>query len=62
MDIRALTLLLKARWQQVQDAKDAGQSSTEVAVFAAVLILVAGAVALAIKTKVAEKIGIISGG
>ncbi|MBD0742958.1 hypothetical protein [Streptomyces sp. CBMA152] len=62
MDIRALTLLLQDRWQQLKSARDAGQSSTEVAVFAAVLIVVAGGIALAIKTKVAEKIGIINGG
>ncbi|MER0443265.1 hypothetical protein ABR738_01495 [Streptomyces sp. Edi4] len=62
MDIRALTALLRTRWHQMQVARDAGQSSTEVAVFAAVLIVVAGAIALAIKTKVAEKIGIINGG
>lgn len=62
MDIHALTALLRTRWHQMRVARDAGQSSTEVAVFAAVLIVVAGAVALAIKTKVAEKIGIINGG
>jgi len=62
MDLRALTLLLRARWEQTKAAKDAGQSTGELAVMAAVLIVVAGGVALAIKLKVAEKIGIIDGG
>ncbi|MBZ6295899.1 hypothetical protein ACWCQJ_31565 [Streptomyces olivaceus] len=41
---------------------DRGQSTSELAVMAAVLIVVAGLVVAAIRTKVLEKIGIINGG
>lgn len=62
MNIEALTLLLKAHWVRLKAARDEGQGTTEVAVITAVVIVVAAGVALAIKTKVAEKVGIISGG
>ncbi|MFJ2094743.1 hypothetical protein ACIOEW_36645 [Streptomyces sp. NPDC087901] len=62
MNIEALTLLLKAHWHRLKTARDEGQGTTEVAVITAVVIVVAAGVALAIKTKVAEKVGIISGG
>ncbi|WP_327249893.1 hypothetical protein [Streptomyces sp. NBC_01320] len=62
MNIEALTLLLKAHWGRLKTAREEGQGTTEVAVITAVVIVVAAGVALAIKTKVAEKVGIISGG
>ncbi|MFD7283846.1 hypothetical protein ACFV80_44390 [Streptomyces sp. NPDC059862] len=62
MDLTYLTTLLRARWEQLKSAGDAGQSTTELAVMAAVLIVVAGLVVAAIRTKVLEKIGIINGG
>jgi hypothetical protein len=62
MDLTYLTTLLRARWERLKNAGDAGQSTTELAVMAAVLIIVSGLVVAAIKTKVAEKIGIIDGG
>ena len=62
MDLTYLTTLLRARWDKLKNADDAGQSTTELAVMAAVLIVVAGLVVAAIRTKVLEKIGIIDGG
>ncbi|WP_316784365.1 hypothetical protein [Streptomyces sasae] len=62
MDLDFLTTLLRARWEQLVEARDAGQSTTELAVMAAVLIVVAGLVVAAIRTKVLEKIGIIDAG
>jgi hypothetical protein len=62
MDLTYLTTLLRARWDQLKNAADNGQSTTELAVMAAVLVVVAGLVVAAIRTKVLEKIGIINGG
>ncbi|MFJ2008019.1 hypothetical protein [Streptomyces chartreusis] len=62
MDLTYLTTLLRARWELLKKNSDAGQSTTELAVMAAVLIVVAGLVVVAIRTKVMEKIGIINGG
>ncbi|MFI0742349.1 hypothetical protein ACH4PU_30385 [Streptomyces sp. NPDC021100] len=62
MDIQTLTTLLRARWEQLKAARDAGQSSTELAVITGALLIVAGLVVVAIKTKALEKIGIINGG
>lgn len=63
MELKPLTVLLRARWEELKAAarKDSGQSTGELAVMAAVLIVVAASVAAAIKFKVAEKIGIING-
>lgn len=62
MDLTFLITMLRARSEQIKDARDAGQSTTELAVMAAVLIVVAGLVVAAIRTKAMEKIGIINGG
>ncbi|NUS90711.1 MAG: hypothetical protein HOY75_50465 [Streptomyces sp.] len=62
MDLTYLQTLLRARWEQLKNAADEGQSTTELAVMAAVLVVVAAAVVAAIKLKVAEKIGIIDAG
>ncbi|MBO7937908.1 hypothetical protein [Streptomyces antibioticus] len=62
MDLTYLTTLLRARFEQFKSAGDTGQSTTELAVMAAVLIVIAGLVVAAIRTKVLEKIGIINGG
>ncbi|WP_329127268.1 hypothetical protein [Streptomyces sp. NBC_01465] len=62
MSIQVLTQLLRARWEQLKSARDEGQSTTELAVIVAVLVVVAGLVLVAIKTKVGEKIGIINAG
>ncbi|MFJ5779259.1 hypothetical protein [Streptomyces sp. NPDC093094] len=62
MDLTFLTAMLRARLEQLRHARDAGQSTTELAVMAAVLIVVAGLVVAAIRTKAMEKIGIINGG
>lgn len=62
MDLTYLKTLLRARWELLKKHSEAGQSTTELAVMAAVLIVVAGLVVLAIRTKVVEKIGIINGG
>jgi hypothetical protein len=55
---------LQVHWALMKERMkdDRGQSTSELAVMAAVLIVVAGLVVAAIRTKVLEKIGIINGG
>lgn len=64
MDIRTLTVMVQGRWRQLQSAwrRDEGQSSTELAVITGALLLGAGLLVVAIKSKLLEKIGIINGG
>ncbi|MEV0604632.1 hypothetical protein AB0I82_35780 [Streptomyces sp. NPDC050315] len=61
MDLTTLTTWIRTRYHQLRTARDAGQSSTEVAVIAGALILGAALLVVAIKSKLAEKIGIIDG-
>ncbi|WP_394426990.1 hypothetical protein [Streptomyces sp. SGAir0957] len=60
--IDPLRTLLTHRWNLLKQNRDEGQSVTELAIMAAVLIVVAAGLVVAIKSKVAEKIGIIEGG
>ncbi|MFI6689034.1 LPXTG cell wall anchor domain-containing protein [Streptomyces sp. NPDC050485] len=62
MDIEVLTAWIRTRYTQLKTAKDAGQTSTELAVIAGALLLGAGLLVVAIRTKLLEKIGIINGG
>ncbi|MFC5805318.1 hypothetical protein [Streptomyces formicae] len=62
MDIQMLTAWIRARYQHLRDARDAGVTSTELAVMAGALLLGAGLLVVAIRTKLGEKIGIINGG
>lgn len=62
MDIKTLTVLIEGRWQALKTARDDGQTSTEMAVIAGALLLGAGLLVVAIRTKLLEKIGIIEGG
>ncbi|WP_328335744.1 MULTISPECIES: hypothetical protein [unclassified Streptomyces] len=62
MDIEVLTAWMRLRYEQLKAARDAGQNSTEVALIAGAFLVAAGLVIVAIKTKLAEKIGIINGG
>lgn len=62
MDIKTLTVLIEGRWQALKNARDDGQTSTEMAVIAGALLLGAGLLVVAIRTKLLEKIGIIEGG
>ncbi|WP_030697757.1 hypothetical protein [Streptomyces albidoflavus] len=59
MDIQLLTTWIRARYAELKTAKDAGQTSTEVALIAGALLVGAGLLVLAIRTKLLEKIGII---
>ncbi|MFB8411990.1 LPXTG cell wall anchor domain-containing protein (plasmid) [Streptomyces sp. WA1-19] len=61
MDIQLLTTWIRARYAELKTAKDAGQSSTELAVLVGFLLVGAGLVVFAIRTKLLEKIGIIEG-
>ncbi|ASY36999.1 MULTISPECIES: hypothetical protein [unclassified Streptomyces] len=61
MDLRTLTQWMRARYQLLAAARDRGATSTEIAVIAGGLLLAAGLVIAAVRTKLAEKIGIING-
>ncbi|WP_369228818.1 hypothetical protein AB5J56_00310 [Streptomyces sp. R21] len=62
MDIHLLTLWMRARAEQLRAARDQGATSTELAVLAGSLLVGAGLLVVAIRSKLMEKIGIISGG
>ncbi|MER5184762.1 hypothetical protein ABT009_41840 [Streptomyces sp. NPDC002896] len=62
MDIQMLTAWIGSRAEQLRGARDRGATSTELAVIAGSLLLGAGLLVVAIRTKLAEKIGIINGG
>ncbi|MFE2498783.1 hypothetical protein [Streptomyces scopuliridis] len=62
MDIQILTMWVRGRYEALKAGKDAGQTSTELALIAGALLVGAGLLVLAIRTKLAEKIGIINGG
>ncbi|MGP4001338.1 hypothetical protein [Streptomyces sp. 8N706] len=62
MDIQTLTVWIRGRYEALKSAKDAGQTSTELALIAGALLVGAGLLVLAIRTKLMEKIGIINGG
>jgi hypothetical protein len=62
MDIQILTVWIRGRYEQLKAAKDCGQTSTELALIAGALLVGAGLLVLAIRTKLIEKIGIINGG
>lgn len=62
MDIQVLTTWIHGRFQQLRQAKDRGATSAELAVIAGALLLGAGLLVIAIRTKLGEKIGIINSG
>lgn len=62
MDVRTIAAWLRARYHHLKTARDTGVTSTELAVMAGALLLGAGLLVVAIRAKLAEKIGIISGG
>ncbi|WP_046500626.1 hypothetical protein [Streptomyces odonnellii] len=62
MNIRFLTVWIRSRFEQLKAGRDAGQTSTEMALIAGALLVGAGLLVLAIRTKLMEKIGIINGG
>lgn len=61
MDIQTLTVWIRGSYQALKTGKDAGQTSTEMALIAGALLLGAGLLVLAIRSKLMEKIGIING-
>ncbi|MEU7205407.1 hypothetical protein [Streptomyces sp. NPDC045470] len=62
MDIKVLTVWIRSRYELLKQNRDDGQSSTEMAVIVGALLVAAGLLVVAIKTKLMEKIGIINGG
>ncbi|MGP4049374.1 hypothetical protein [Streptomyces sp. 2A115] len=62
MDIQMITAWLRVRVEVMREARDQGATSTELAVIAGSLLVGAGLLVVAIRTKLAEKIGIIEGG
>ncbi|WP_333734244.1 hypothetical protein [Streptomyces sp. IBSBF 3010] len=62
MDIQTLTVWIRSHHAALKAGKDAGQTSAELALIAGALLVGAGLLVLAIRTKLMEKIGIINGG
>jgi hypothetical protein len=62
MDIAILSAWIRTRAAQLRSARDRGQSTPEVAVIVGALLVGAGLLVVAIRSKLMEKIGIISGG
>ncbi|MFE7111182.1 hypothetical protein ACFU98_32430 [Streptomyces sp. NPDC057575] len=62
MDIQILTVWIRGRYAALKAARDAGSTSTELAVIAGALLVGAGLLVVALRTKLGEKIGIINGG
>ncbi|MFB8085059.1 LPXTG cell wall anchor domain-containing protein [Streptomyces sp. NPDC055992] len=62
MDIQTLTVWIRGRYAALKAGKDTGQSSGELALIAGALLLGAGLLVLAIRSKLMEKIGIINSG
>ncbi|MFG2645921.1 hypothetical protein ACGFYP_33690 [Streptomyces sp. NPDC048370] len=62
MDIQTLTVWIRGRYEALKTGRDAGQSTLELAMMAGALLLAAGLVVVAVRTKLLEKIGIINGG
>lgn len=63
MDIKTLTAAIKAHYHALIKARgDVGATSTELALIAGALLVGAGLLVAAVRSKLMEKIGIISGG
>ncbi|WP_329046810.1 MULTISPECIES: hypothetical protein [unclassified Streptomyces] len=62
MDIQTLTVWIRARYAHLQARRDAGATSTEIAVITGALLVGAGLLVVAVRSKLNEKIGIINGG
>ncbi|MFE9687542.1 hypothetical protein [Streptomyces sp. NPDC006285] len=62
MHIQVITAWLRVRAAMWRAARDRGATSTELAVIAGSLLVGAGLLVVAIRTKLTEKIGIIEGG
>ncbi|MFZ3475979.1 hypothetical protein ACODT4_44105 [Streptomyces sp. 2.9] len=63
MDIQSLTVWIRSHYRTLRAGRgDAGQTSTEMAMIAGALLIGAGLLVVAIRTKLLEKIGVISGG
>ncbi|MFC9734258.1 hypothetical protein ACFWGM_01860 [Streptomyces roseolus] len=63
MDIKTLAAAVRAHYEALVKARgDAGATSTELALIAGALLVGAGLLVAAVRSKLAEKIGIISGG
>ena len=60
MHLTTLLTWMRAQATRLTSAKDEGQSTAEVALIVAALLVAAGLVVFAIKSKVTEKIGIIN--
>ncbi|MCM2424176.1 hypothetical protein ABZ721_32350 [Streptomyces sp. NPDC006733] len=62
MDIQILTVWIRSHYATLKAGRDAGQTSTELALIAGALLVGAGLLVVAIRGKLLEKIGIINGG
>lgn len=62
MDVQTLATWIRTRYHQLKTARDTGATSTEIAVITGALLLGAGLLVVAIRSKLMEKIGIINGG
>ncbi|MFC8013381.1 MULTISPECIES: hypothetical protein [Streptomyces] len=62
MDIQALTIWIRGRFEYLKEQRDRGATSTELALITGALLVGAGLLVVAVRSKLAEKIGIINGG
>ncbi|HBF84928.1 MAG TPA: hypothetical protein DD420_34870 [Streptomyces sp.] len=62
MDIQTLTAWIRARYAYLQARREDGATSTEIAVITGALLVSAGLLVVAVRSKLNEKIGIIDGG
>ncbi|MCX4826200.1 hypothetical protein OG883_41780 [Streptomyces sp. NBC_01142] len=62
MDIQTLTVWIRTRYEQLKARRDDGATSTELALITGALLVGAGLLVVAVRSKLMEKIGIINGG
>ncbi|MFE5614174.1 hypothetical protein [Streptomyces sp. NPDC056524] len=62
MDIETLILWIRTRYHHLKDRRDRGATSTELALITGALLVGAGLLVVAVRSKLMEKIGIINGG
>ncbi|MFB8441192.1 hypothetical protein ACFC7A_19315 [Streptomyces niveus] len=62
MDLQTLTVWIRTRHQHLRTRRDNGATSTELALITGALLVGAGLLVVAVRSKLMEKIGIINGG
>ncbi|MFC9607984.1 hypothetical protein ACFTTN_31625 [Streptomyces niveus] len=62
MDLQTLTVWIRTRHQHLKNRRENGATSTELALITGALLVGAGLLVVAVRSKLMEKIGIINGG